>query len=461
MHGRGAAQQRVIIQRIRACHHISLAAENRSKLQKFFALLWKLIGETVRKMQDRQHALQLVDAFSSHIVDMAASMPEFAGALAMKYLQAIANGHRQTREDGAHGWPPIESLFYLQLCAVIFPPSDFVHPVLTPAALLVSQLLAQCEVKCASDVIRGLFLCAWSVRLNKELKRLQPEPLAFCTALIEHYGRSRKRDETVEKSFSSQMKTEMNENVGLGVGNGLATAGVRALFKLDGDDQLTGASTALLSLSALWHVDGGGRGGAGSSPSGAQAIKAQCIGQAYRLLRQMTEQQSANSGCPEVFEPLITVLQSRDASAVPPCFREQHEALQLQCTKAAGFCSETRRPLAYLKRRPVPMKQLNPKFEDDRDARRRGELKPIDEKEERRKLQRQHKKEMRGAAKELRKDSETLARKRLADWKSMRARDEGKKNEIVSFIQGQAAEYSGKVAKKPKDEQPVTKRQRV
>lgn len=50
-----------------------------------------------------------------------------------------------------------------------------------------AQLLAQCEVKASSDIVRGLFLCAWSVRVNKEQKRLQPEPLAFCTALIAHY----------------------------------------------------------------------------------------------------------------------------------------------------------------------------------------------------------------------------------------------------------------------------------
>ena len=293
--GRSAGQQRVIIQRIRACHHISLAgefpnpsaargkserrwekkgedgrrrettgedgrrrekkgedgrrrekkenvrseavqdckpmtcsptgaaAENRGKLQKLFALLWKLIGQTVRGAevshclslacstalvaktvsflagsQDRSNALQIVDVFSEHIVEMAASMPEFAGALAMKYLQvkmiqsptahcalsldsrayscslhvvhpdlsrcccrgvvvvgvgvsrqtvtvscvqAIAGGHKQARDDRTHGWPPIESLFYLQLCAVVFPPSDFVHPVLTPA-VSVPPLLA-------------------------------------------------------------------------------------------------------------------------------------------------------------------------------------------------------------------------------------------------------------------------------------------------------------------------------
>lgn len=73
------------------------------------------------------------------------------------------------------------------------------------------------------------------------------------------------------------------------------------------------------------------------------------------------------------------------------------------CAKSTGFCRDTRRPLAYLQRRPVPMKQLNPKIEDDNDAaRKRGEMKPVDEKKARRDLQRRHKKEMRGAAKELR-----------------------------------------------------------
>ena len=67
---------------------------------------------------------------------------------------------------------------------------------------------------------------------------------------------------------------------------------------------------------------------------------------------------------------------------------------------------------------------------------------------------------MRGAAKELRKDSETLARRRLEDWKKMRARDDSKKNEIVSFIQSQAAEMSGKRPKKSKGELPLYKKQK-
>ena len=86
---------------------------------------------------------------------------------------------------------------------------------------------------------------------------------------------------------------------------------------------------------------------------------------------------------------------------------------------------------------------------------------PKQEKIQLRKLQRQHRKELRGAAKELRKDSAALGRRRLEEWKAMRARDDSNKNQvrivvcqlyseavsdkravqIMSFIEAQASQY--------------------
>jgi nucleolar protein 14 len=389
--GRSAALQTVIIKRIRACHHISLAAENRSKLQKFFALLWKLIGETIREKSDNSVSLPLVDVFSTHIIEMAEAMPEFAGALAMKYLQAISNGHRQSRENETYAWPPSESLFYLQLCAVIFPPSDLVHPILTPASLLVAQLLAQCQVIDISDISKGLFLCSWCVRTNKEQKRLQPEALAFCTALValgvpepslsaDNTKPGEQRKNT--RSFAKRVGAEMNENMGLGT-TGTAVDHkkiVRELLSLDGSDELETAPP--LSLAFLWRGPSDF-----NTETTQQKVRVQCLTHAYKLLLQIVSDLNGNDACPEVLSALAEVLQSRAASPLPKMLRTQHDAVMQKCAKMIDSCRSNRRPLAYLKRRPVPLKAMNPKFEDEESKyKRSGDMKPVDEKLEHRKL---------------------------------------------------------------------------
>ena len=104
-------------------------------------------------------------------------------------------------------------------------------------------------------------------------------------------------------------------------------------------------------------------------------------------------------------------------------------------------CRANRQPLEYLRRAPVAIRTLNPKFEERFKA--RGDF-SIDAKEEReaeRKLKRQHRKELRGAGKELRKDAAALGKARLDQWKAMRARDESKKNEIMGFLESQQSEF--------------------
>lgn len=52
-------------------------------------------------------------------------------------------------------WPTTRALLLLKLWAVLYPVSDRRHPVLTPAAILVSANLALCPLTCAPDIARG------------------------------------------------------------------------------------------------------------------------------------------------------------------------------------------------------------------------------------------------------------------------------------------------------------------
>lgn len=57
-------------------------------------------------------------------------------------------------------WPSSKTLFLLRLWSLIFPCSDFRHPVMTPAILLMNEYLMRCPIVSGRDIAVGSFLCS-------------------------------------------------------------------------------------------------------------------------------------------------------------------------------------------------------------------------------------------------------------------------------------------------------------
>ena len=95
----------------------------------------------------------------------------------------------------------------------------------------------------------------------------------------------------------------------------------------------------------------------------------------------------------------------------------------------------TRQPLALHHHRPLPIKTSIPKFEESYNP--TSHYDPDRQRSELNKLQAEHKKEQKGALRELRKDANFMAREGLRE---KRERDEAykrKMNRIVSMVQGE------------------------
>jgi nucleolar protein 14 len=522
--GKPPALQNIILDRIRACHHISLAAENRSKLQKLYALLWKLIQETASAptadgAMTASERLETIDMLSKHVLAMSDAMPEFAGAVAIKYLRAIQSGHTQACDveaNGEFGWPPAGAMMVLHLCSVVFPTSDLVHPVVTPAILVGSSILAQSVVKTSADILRGLFLSSWSIRIHQEPRRLPSETLAWLVRMLEHAipmdaptniaaeatgtkgkeiktskakGSKRKaeaREQSAKRSRSDALESDKRRYPGshetfeaavtsaLSELRGLGCTGTR----LENEKQLRALleissapaaekyksakkKTKAQSVDAELPVDEAGEitalpltamldtcavEAAEQAPEPlSYVLRAQCIGCALRLLRQLVRMFHGCDSAAEVLKPIHTCLSARTGSiaALPPAVGKLASGLATAAEAAVSSCTQGRAPLEYLRRAPVAIRALNPKWEDKKERGFAGltTISKKDEKEQLKTLQRQHKKEMRAAAKDLRKDGAMLGRQRLEEWKAMRRRDESKKNEIMNMLETQQSEF--------------------
>ena len=71
-----------------------------------------------------------------------------------------------------------------QVIRILFPTSDKYHAVVTPALILMAQLLARCVVQSHSCLARGLFVAETALSYVTESKRYVPEALNFLAGVL-------------------------------------------------------------------------------------------------------------------------------------------------------------------------------------------------------------------------------------------------------------------------------------
>lgn len=134
-------QQCVILDRTLKCHHPSLAAGNKAKLQKLFGFLLEYVGDLATQ---NPPDLKTVSALIPQICGLCQMFPEAACKAVQTLLSDSGHSMEETLEvKGRAPMPDLDMLVLLKIAALLFPSSDFRHPVMTPAFLYISQALTR------------------------------------------------------------------------------------------------------------------------------------------------------------------------------------------------------------------------------------------------------------------------------------------------------------------------------
>jgi len=98
LEGRSIKECIVIIDRIRASNHISLAAENRAKMQQFFRLLLlRLINLAGMTPVPVEH----IDILVRPMCELARQMEEYAGQTTRDYVAGMEQAVMRKMEEGS------------------------------------------------------------------------------------------------------------------------------------------------------------------------------------------------------------------------------------------------------------------------------------------------------------------------------------------------------------------------
>uniref|UniRef100_A0A665WVN3 NOP14 nucleolar protein homolog (yeast) n=1 Tax=Echeneis naucrates TaxID=173247 RepID=A0A665WVN3_ECHNA len=409
--GHNPDNQRLIVARTQKCNHPSLAVGNKLKLQKLFGFLLEYIGELANRTPPE---LITIDKLIPELYALCQMFPEAA----CKAMQTILGDAGHSMEEvlevkGRAAFPTLDMLIYLKVTALLFPTSDFRHPVTTPALLYMSQGLTKCPVRSLQDVTSGLVLCCLALEYVSFSKRFLPELINFLTGTL-------------------HLAVKDKTSLGYTVVPPFRPSGKNTdLLVVSDSDSCKNWSKKELPLSATQNLGNN------------QVLM--CLFTCLDLVKRCCLLYKDLISFQHIFQPIRTLLSKHlSAQSLPEPLQELHGEI----LEAIGVATVTHSRLVFEKKKPIPLKLLTPKIVEVLDyGKKRGSNR---EEREQERLKHKYKKEFKGALREIRKDSRFLAREKLNEVMNRDAERKRKVKELFGSLATQEGEWKALKRKKRK-----------
>ncbi|KAI4585971.1 hypothetical protein MJG53_020596 [Ovis ammon polii x Ovis aries] len=411
--GKSTEDQLLVVERIQKCNHPSLAVGNKAKLEKLFGFLLEYIGDLAAS---NPPDLGVIDRLVVPLYNLCQMFPESASDAVKFVLRDAMHEMEGTVETtGRAAFPGLDVLIYLKIAGMLFPTSDFWHPVVTPALLCLSQLLTKCPVQSLQDAVKGLFVCCVFLDYVALSQRFIPELINFLAGIL-HMATPNKQ---------SQGYTLVHPFRALGKNSEL-------LLVSDEEDMATWQKR---SLPLQWA---GGL--EAQTETEANHARLSCLAVCLALVRRCVLAYGPLPSFHDITRPLRALLMA--TRCCPPALQELSRSILTEMENQPRHY----RPLVCEKSKPVPLKLFTPRLVKVLEfGRKQGSTK---EEQERRRLIHKHKREFKGAVREIRKDSQFLARTRLSEIRERDAERKRKVKQLFDSLATQEGEWKALKRKK-------------
>ncbi|KAM4635490.1 nucleolar protein 14 isoform 1-T2 [Polymixia lowei] len=418
LHGHTPDNQSLILARTQKCNHPSLAMGNKLKLLKLFGFLLEYIGELATRNPPE---LTTVDKFIPQLYALCQMFPQASSKALQTALGDSAHSMEESVEvKGRAAFPGLDMMVYLKVTALLFPTSDFRHPVTTPALLYISQSLTKCPVTTLQHVTSGLVLCCLALEYVSLSNRFLPELINFLSGTL-------------------HLAVPDKTSIGYSVVLPFRQSGKYSdLLVLSNPESCQSWSKKTLSLSATQHLEL-------ENDLHRDHHRLTCLSTCLDLVKRCCLLYKDLASFTHIFQPIRTLLSKRlPAQTYPALLQELHSEILAAINGAPG----THNPLVFDKKKPIPLKLFTPKIVEVLDyGKKRGNTKEEREKE---RLKHKYKKEFKGALREIRKDFRFLAQEKLKETMSRDAERKRKVKELFGSLATQEGEWKALKRRKRK-----------
>ncbi|EMT65396.1 Putative nucleolar complex protein 14 [Fusarium odoratissimum] len=385
-----------IVQRIRALYHPKLSSMNKEKLGNFATALVDYVGLPWDPATSAPFTV--LESIVRHIHSLAKMFPIEISKQFRKNLEEMGESRPLALGTG--------DLVLLSAVGTIFPTSDHFHQVVTPAVLTITRYLGQRVPQNLAHYAIGTYLCILAVSYQKLAKRYVPEVINF----------------------------SLNTLLALAP---VATSKKVGNFPLH--NALEGVRTEAAAESELRRLNFSDCIEQEAKKTETIARKIAILDTTAQVIEAAADTWTGKSAFLETFGQAASVLKHLGSktcrSQLPTALNERIEKLQVKFDRMLKVAQLSRRNVELHHHRPLAIKTYVPKFEETFDPDKHYD--PDRERAELAKLKKEHKKERKGALRELRKDANFMAREKLRIKKAKDEAYEKKYKRLVAEIQSE------------------------
>ena len=386
-----------VVRRIRALYHPKLASDNKEKLGRFAMILVEHISYLA--CQPEHAPFQVLEALIRHIHSLAKTFPVEIGRAFRSHLKAL-HEYRPTS-------PMPGDLIILTAIASVFPTSDHFHQITTPAMLCMAEYLGQKIPKTLGDLATGTYLITLCLQYQRLSKRYVPEAVNYALNALLALSPIKPPKETgsfPHHNLPESIRLQDNPTVSP------ECEGLRFWAILPSKDDTTN-----------------------------QTLKIRLLCSHLALVNNMIDLWAEKSAFCETFDPIYLVLRFLSGKScsgkLNAVIKNSISSTLHKLDRELRQSLAARKPLLLHNHRPLAIKTSIPKFEESYNPDKHYD--PDRDRAEMSKLKAEHKRERKGALRELRKDANFIARESLREKKERDIAYEKKYKRLVAEIQGE------------------------
>ncbi|KAJ8683005.1 hypothetical protein QAD02_018797 [Eretmocerus hayati] len=404
--GRNPDHQAVIVERLIKCYHWRLGEKNKGILLSLFSFLLQYLEKSLNTSSPKKlvETFQLFDRLCPHFYDIAHASPFETKTC----LHDILKEKHDTYEGTRKIYPELYILILFKLVSILYPTSDFRHPIVTPCLVFMSQILLRCKIKDKRDISKGLFICTLILEYNLLSKRWSPSVINYLRGVI--YV-------SMPKPFSKVIKV---------VPPFKSVGETSNMLVLEDNHKRSSADPLLLKMQVADFLPG----------EIDDDFRIRTFSTAVSLLCEFQQLWNEPEAAFSIFEPILVLLNHGSLKRYPKKIKEKVLVLVDDLKKLKE------RKLEYLaveKKKPTGIKMYEPRIEAVYDGKRNRNMSKV--KAEREKLIHKLKKETKSAIREIRKDNAFLSKVKIKQQIASDAERKRKVKEIYGEAAVQQSEF--------------------
>ena len=420
----------LIIQRIHKANSVRLNHKNEENMQNFYDVLLRrfvAVGDAIHSSGDGGPTLgrcKQLNELTKTLYAMSQDSPVCAGAVWGRRLGVFQNAHAKrlrdaefaTEDDDFSAWPSTGTLLLLRAVGHIFPATDLRHSIVTPALLLLGQMVAQTPVRSLNDAIKGLTCVGLMIEFTKDAGRMAPEALSFLAGMLRLFSMDSQSDDFPIPSLVAAAEWPDFENLRKAVSEASKMQDLPRLSLQRKDSESDETSVAVL-VSTLYLIEAQVK-ALGGSLDNAEAEAFAKITESLLALKPMSKKY-----------PLPDVVARR--------VREVAAVVSAACKLDAARMPLRRRSGPSMSEKAI--KSLAPRMEDPTRYSMSKDKGKSSVQAARDRARREYKREHKAVARELRLDAAFIEneRRKEQDRKNSKARD--KRNKNFAWLEGEQA----------------------